>query len=282
MGDTGPDSKGVARQTATRSDERAFFAALARALAPGTVLHNADDRAVQRHLAASGARFPNHHWGQGLPADVESAMDLVLTRLGGRRGDWPETDHSGHLDGFLTAEDFGPCLVEFDEEQHFSPYRLASLQILAPVLLPRFDVARYVEYCLDPVRFRRFWRKHRLPSELLRPGQAPPQSPLEFAGTMLRRVRPDPSTRYYAPVRGFPFVGGRIAQRAYYDALRDCYHLTEEGRRLGLRPAIRVAKYQLVAMLGREIAAAPSDELDAAVGRAIRAQNAAAVARKTP
>lgn len=247
------------------ADESAFFSALAGLPPCGTVLHNRDDRAVQRYLEAAGARMPNHHWDQGLPADVASAMDLVFQRLQGRREGWKEADHARYVDGYLVGGGLGPCLVEFDEEQHFSPFRLATLEILAPLIQPRFDVGQFAGYCLDPACFRQFWRKHRLPSDLLRPGQAPPRSVLEFTGSLLRRLPPNPATRYYAPVTGFPFVGGRIAQRAYYDSLRDCFHLTAEGRRLGLRPVVRVAKYQVEAALGMSMAAAGAQELQAAV-----------------
>lgn len=248
-----------------REDEPAFFAVLAGLLPHGSVLYNRNGRAAERYFESAGVRMPNRHWGQGLPPDVASAMDLVFERLQGRREGWKEAEHARYLDGCLVASDLGPCLVEFDEEQHFSPFRLATLEILGQLIEPRFDIGLFMGYCLDPVCFRRFWLKHRLPPDLLRAGQAPPRSVLEFTGSLLRRLPPNPATRYYAPVSGFPFVGGRIAQRAYYDALRDCYHLTAEGCRLGLRSVIRVAKYQVEAALGKSMAVAGTDELRAAV-----------------
>lgn len=246
-------------------DETLFFGALQGLLGPASALHNADAQSVASVFRNAGAAFPNHHWDQGLPPEVESAMDLVLERLQGRRKGWKEIDHTPYLDGFLAAGDLGPCLVEFDEEQHFSAFRLVTLEILGPVVEPRFDVSAHKSYCTDPDCFRRFWKKHRLPEGLLRPGQAPPRSVLEFTGSLLRRLPPNPATRYYASVPGFQFVGGRIAQRAYYDALRDCYHLTDGGRRLGLRPAVRVAKYQVEAALSGPIAEAGAAKLQAAV-----------------
>jgi hypothetical protein len=248
-----------------REDEAVFFAALARLLPGTTVLHNREDRAVQRYFESAGVRMPNHHWDQDLPPDVASAMDLVFERLQGRREAWKDADHARYLDGYLAGGELGPCLVEFDEEQHFSPFRLTTLEILGPVVRPSFDLTRYIDYCLNPACFEQFWRKHRLPSELLRPGQAPPRSALEFTGTLLRRLPPGRASRYYAPVSGFPFLGGRIAQRAYYDALRDCYHLTAEGRRLGLRPMVRIAKYEVEGILGKDMGAAGDEELRAAV-----------------
>jgi hypothetical protein len=252
-------------------DEELFFSALRQVLPPGAVLHNADDQAAAAAIRQAGAACANHHWDQDLPEGVAAAMDLVLERLQGRRDGYKEAGLASYLDGMVRAGEFGPCLVEFDEEQHFSPFRLATIEILSPeVQGQRFDLDLYRRYCTDPVCFRRFWDKHRLPPDLLRPGQTPPRSVLEFTGTILRRLPPNPATRYYASVPGFPFVGGRIAQRAYYDALRDCYHLTREGRMLGLRPVIRIAKYQVESALGKSMGAAGASELQDAVASLLR------------
>ncbi len=228
--------------------ERAFFEALA-ACQPGVVRYNGDAGEATAALRALGLAFPNNHWEAGLPSEVEGRLGALLQSFGGSRRDWPAASLLARVDGLITGQPLGPCLVEFDEEQHFSPYRSAAIDALAGTVEMRFDAAAYRRYCTDPDKFREFWRKSRLPSRLLPPrGLVTDKS--QLAAILFRNQGAIPDSGYIRAKVGFPFAGGRIAQRAYYDALRDCIHLAEGWRGRGFRPVLRVAVWDLEARLG--------------------------------
>jgi hypothetical protein len=94
-------------------------------------------------------------------------------------------------------------ILEFDEHQHFSSARARVLELL-PVGLPLgFDKTQYVELCV----------KH---------------------GGRADRYRRNKRTA------DFDFVGGRTAQRAYFDAFRDLLPTLH-----GLRPTVRISEFEV-------------------------------------
>lgn len=95
------------------------------------------------------------------------------------------------------------CLVEFDEVQHFSTAREQTLMLLPEDLPLRFSREDYLDLC----------RRH-----------APKAD----------RYRRDKQTKE------FDFVGGRTAQRAYFDCFRDLVPTLH-----GLRPTIRISEFEV-------------------------------------
>ncbi len=106
-------------------------------------------------------------------------------------------------DGFLPDHN---CIIEFDELQHFTPFRQQTLDLYPDDTELGFRIDSYRSWC----------DQHSAAALRKGPGG------------------------YRNPKPEFPFENGRAAQRALFDACRDllppCF---------GLRPTIRIAEFQL-------------------------------------
>ncbi|MYF09256.1 MAG: hypothetical protein F4233_15470 [Rhodospirillaceae bacterium] len=117
-------------------------------------------------------------------------------------------------DGFLPGPN---CILEFDELQHFTAFRLRTFDHY-PVDTPLgFDIDAYRSWC------------SRYAEDALKKGQS----------------------GYRKPKREFPFDGGRAAQRALFDASRDLL-----PPHYGLQPTIRVSEFEVSSLLRDDDAAA--------------------------
>lgn len=114
-------------------------------------------------------------------------------------------------------------IVEFDEEQHFTPARKDTLRYLSNIL-PDYFLSKINEICNDKEYLNKcVLKKHRIKNRL----ETIPKTFIEFV-KWLEQSNEKPSG-YICGKNGFKFLGGRIAQRAYYDCLRDTAHLSERN-----------------------------------------------------
>jgi hypothetical protein len=97
------------------------------------------------------------------------------------------------------------CLVEYDEEQHFTTWKQTALSHYPANFEYGFDIAHWLALC------KVHWR------------EAEEKGP---AG-------------YRKPTKDFPFANGRHAQRAWLDSFRDFLPVL-----YGLNPTIRVAQFE--------------------------------------
>jgi hypothetical protein len=152
---------------------------------------------TQREFAEAAARdgielvpqsvdWLNQRGHLGLPDDderrpVREALQRIYLALGGDL-DVLDAGRTSALPGDFVYEPTG-TLIEVDESQHFTSFRLATLELYPDNAALGFDLPTYKQLC-------RRWQQR--------------------------------SDRYYRTkaARGFG-VGGRQKQRAYYDALRD-------------------------------------------------------------
>ena len=111
----------------------------------------------------------------------------------------------------------------------------------------------YRALCNDLAAFNAMLRKHRLPVQVDRM----PASLADFRELVERYARP--GNGYIKPKEQFNYLGGRIAQRAYYDALRDIAHLDERNR--FLLPPIRFSIFELERKTGQSIQKTSEQEL---------------------
>ena len=176
------------------------------------------------------------HAQYGFPAEVSKAVVGALERLGST-GPVEPGSLAHHVNGFLTGHpQLGTRIVEFDEEQHFNPYRRATLECLLPVLDARY-ISDYLNLCEDAELYNAMLKKHRLRVSV----DSVPSSVENFRNLVEQYATPN--NGYIEPKVGFEFNGGRIAQRAFYDTLRDVAHLASENT--ALRPALRFSKFEL-------------------------------------
>lgn len=137
-------------------------------------------------LSGQSVRWINRRGHLGLPDDVSvrsavAALERIYLELGGDLAVLA-TATLTPLTGDFVHEPSG-TLIEVDESQHFTSFRLRTLELYPPDTQVGFDIEEYKELCRE------------------------------------RHVKADKYRRTNA-ARGFG-AGGRQRQRAYNDALRD-------------------------------------------------------------
>lgn len=142
---------------------------------------------------------------------------------------------SHYLDGLtLNHPLIGTRIIEFDEEQHFTPARMDTLKRLSEIVQTSY-IALYMNICSD-IKYLQteVFKKHRLKSTI----QQVPKTFSEFIDWLIDSN--EKSSGYIAGKNGFEFLGGRIAQRAYYDCLRDTAHFSPKNP--GMKTPLRFPK----------------------------------------
>ncbi|MBK9290956.1 MAG: hypothetical protein IPM52_04960 [Bacteroidetes bacterium] len=151
--------------------------------------------------------------------------------------EYGNTSLASHIDGFIIDHPvIGNRIIEFDEEQHFTPSRKYTIDILAENLeSPYFQ--EYLKICNDTAYLNsEVFPKHRISAGM----RTVPANIKEFREWLDMSAK---SSGYVEAKNGFPYHGGRISQRAYYDTLRDVAHLAKENDHLN--PPLRFAKKTL-------------------------------------
>lgn len=101
-------------------------------------------------------------------------------------------------------------IFEFDEVQHFSSFRLKTFQHYPEGLRLGYNLLRYKQYCM-------------------------------------RFMVEANSYRQAKTTEDFPFAGGRTAQRAYFDAVKDVLPPLH-----GLNPTLRIAEFDVTEVLAND------------------------------
>ena len=136
----------------------------------------------------------------------------------------------GKADGYLTPDAYFPepyhFIFEFDELQHFTVPRKETLSLYPAEVPLAFDRGQYLRFCAE----------HH-------------ESALRKGTDRFRRKTAD-----------FPFVNGRVAQRAFFDTFRDWLPPLH-----GLRPTLRIAEFEVAEVLRGELAGTAAREYIAAL-----------------
>lgn len=140
-------------------------------------------------------------------------------------------------------------IVEFDEEQHFTPARMDTLTHLKEILPDNYftkfrEICNDIDYLNDYVL-----KKHRIKNKL----KNVPKSFIEFVDWLEQSN--EKLSGYICNKNGFEFIGGRIAQRAYYDCLRDTAHLSENN--IGFKSPLRFAKKEFECIENKDFGLIP-------------------------
>lgn len=140
-------------------------------------------------------------------------------------GDWAGL--STKAEGYLTPDAYFPApynfIFEFDELQHFTTFRQATLGGYPEHLALGFDRQAYLQLCV----------KHQ--KMAIRKG----------------------TDRFRRKTADFPFPNGRAAQRAFFDTFRDWLPPLH-----GLKPTLRLAEFEVTDILsGKLIGDAAKDHI---------------------
>lgn len=178
----------------------------------------------------------SHYEEMGFHAEINVKFRTVLDDL---ESDYsmPRNSMVQHIDGMIVNHPIlGTRIVEFDEEQHFTPARLVTFTALdeeeyAGLKQLYTAIINNNDYFHNSVL-----KKHRM--KFSSDDNVPYWE--DFKEMILTYGKPN--NGYIKPTVGFPYLGGRIAQRAYYDLLRDLAHLSESNKNR-LEPVIRIPKF---------------------------------------
>jgi len=246
----------VAEFETAENDEGRFFAAL------GNILDSKFVKGKSLFKPVSGAdlTLASNYLNMGFPPDINDGMERLLANLGSDN-QFGKGGLERFVDGMIINHPIlGTRIVEFDEEQHFTPARLDSLRMLKEIEnFPFLDL--YRELC----SLSQFLNSFVLPKHRVREKYDDPITDFKAFQAWLESVTPPGKNNgYIAPKPGFPFIGGRIAQRAYYDTLRDVAHLASPNRSK-LSPIFRFPKVYVKLILKKEFDQASMSELQSLI-----------------
>ena len=218
------------RTKKAESDEERFFRLLALIIGPDYLQSKAIGRPVDTDWVFLPADYRKLTFHSSL---IPNTLHSLLTNLDSDFN-FGDNSLSSHIDGLIFDHPVaGTRIVEFDEEQHFTPPRFYTLNGLKLVLDCPY-INEYINICADMAYLNsEVIPKHRLKLRLT-------SMPLTIKVFREWLSQLSVGSGYIEAKNGFPYLGGRISQRAYYDTLRDIAHLSKENSILN--PPIRFAK----------------------------------------
>jgi len=171
-------------------------------------------------------RHTEEHFGKYYPT-----IQKIFSVLGGNEEDLfkcKQQNQTKNVDAIF--RDSWNFFLEFDEEQHFNPFRKLTLDYYPSDLTLGFSRDKYIEYCQGQRYLDISLRKHGLPTNLKTVGEI-----LNYCkeyNKIYAMLKPSP---------GFPFPGGRMVQRAYLDCFKDILPVAHH-----FKPTIRISKFELL------------------------------------
>jgi hypothetical protein len=208
--------------------EETFFAAMRNLLDHQYVFA----KSLGKTLNSSQVYLKSDYREMHFPEPINDLFKRVLDDLGSDFS-FPSNSMIHHIDGMVINHPvLGTRIIEFDEEQHFTPAKLLTVNAV-----DEFEPSQMNKYykiiCSNNDYFHQYvLQKHRI--KLSDSSSVPTWSQLKEALVQ----KDNAGNGYIKPKSGFPFIGGRIAQRAYYDLLRDMAHYSDFNKPR-LLPAIR-------------------------------------------
>jgi len=206
-----------------------------------------------RRITSSDVFLDKDYSKYGLSASVTGALADMLLDLHSTEK-VPSGSLAHNIDGLLVGHpELGTRIVEFDEEQHFNPFRRITLKYLLEITDAKY-IPHLMKVCEDLDYFNsEVLRKHRLRVRV----DSIPIDVQSFKA--LIEAHGNAGNGYIKPKPGFNFLGGRIAQRAYYDTLRDIAQLAKQN--ISLSPPIRFTKYEFEKRAGLKFEAIDKGKL---------------------
>lgn len=185
----------------------------------------AQDKFLQALIEALGDKsFVDRHPGIKIKPDyrlnaftdsrLNEAFAYILEELGST---YDFSNRSLPVDACIVNHPkFKTRIVEFDEAQHFTLHRRKTIEVIKDILPLHFQKS-YLELFLQP--------------ETIQAMESTTQGRQGFN----------------RPACGFSFPGGRACQRAYYNTLKDCAHMSLHNPRLSPILRFNIFEFELVA-----------------------------------
>jgi len=201
-------------------DETKFFIAFSELIGKDYLL----SKSIEKPINSSHIFLSNNYVDYNFNKELNDCYIKILTDLKSSRT-FSSNSLSHHVDGIIYNHPFlKNRIVEFDEEQHFTPARMDTIKHLKEIL-PDNYFSKFTEICEDKNYLNDYvLKKHRIKNKI----KSVPKSFIEF--TKWLEQSNENSSGYICEKNSFNFLGGRIAQRAYYDCLRDTAHLSEKNK----------------------------------------------------
>lgn len=255
---SGPEVDATEEVEAAEKDEGRFFAALANLLDSKYI----KAKSLHKPVTSSDSILFKCHDKMESDEVTTSKMNLLLEKLGSNGS--PGTGNlERFIDGMIVNHPIlGTRIVEFDEEQHFTPARLDSLQILKEI-----DEFPFIDLYTDLCKNNSYLNRYVLPKHRVKENFENDINDFQGFQTWLHSITPpDKKNGYIEAKPGFTFIGGRIAQRAYYDSLRDIAHLATANE-TKLTPIIRFPKVYVALILKKEFDQVSMGELQKVIAQ---------------
>ena len=246
-----PIKKSVSREEKNINkdkDETRFFQSFAAVLGERHFLSKSIDKTINTNYAFLSDDFRNYSFPDGIELNFKHFLAELNSNF-----NFSGKSIAHNIDGLLVRHpQLGNRIVEFDEEQHFTPslYTILNKQTQAVELA--FS-AYYLSLLKDmPYLNDEVLKKNRIKYSF----EEYPRSHKEF----LTAIQSENVSGYIKPKQnGFPYLGGRVAQRAYYDSLRNVAHLSPMNK--GFKPILRFPKKYFEDKSGMDFSSISSDQI---------------------
>lgn len=229
-------------------DETRFFQAFAAVLGERHFLSKSIDKTINNNNVFLSDDFRNYSFTKGINQNFENFLADLNSNF-----NFSGKSIVHHIDGLLVRHpQLGTRIVEFDEEQHFTPsfYTILNKQTQAVELAFSayyLSLLKDISYLNDEVL-----KKNRIKYSF----EEYPKSYKEF----LIAIQSQNVSGYTKPKQnGFPYLGGRVAQRAYYDSLRNVAHLSPMNK--GFKPILRFPKKYFEDKSGMDFSRISTDQI---------------------
>ena len=236
--------------------EETFFAALRNLIGQEFVFAKSLSRPISSNQVSLNSDYKEMHF----PKDIEKKIESVLVQL--------DSDLNlsiatmvHHIDGMIVKHpNLGTRIIEFDEEQHFTPARLITFEALN-----KDEFGQMIHFYDLICRNFGYFYSQVLPKHRIKQAQSDSVPAWDTFKQYLSENE-NPNNGYIKPKPGFPYPGGRIAQRAYYDLLRDLAHHSNHNQGK-LLPIIRVPKFTLETINEKSFQAQSIKEIQSAINK---------------
>ncbi|WP_294083398.1 hypothetical protein [Proteiniphilum sp. UBA5384] len=213
-------------------DEDSFFIALAEVVGEDYLYSKSIGKPINSDLVFLSKNYIDFEFEES----VNNCYSEILKRLNSQNK-FSTSSIAHNIDGLIyNHPKIGSRIVEFDEEQHFTPARKESILCLLRIIENEY-LTEQLGLCNNLTYFQDYvLKKHRISAKV----EELPETFNDFIIWLIDVNAKE--SGYIKRKENFNFIGGRIAQRAYYDTLRDTAHLSSKNK---LDSPIRFSKKEV-------------------------------------